>query len=86
LKRNHLATLDERHKGSLTQEKNHLEDDDFPDPDVLLLVVGQEEEVAAVERRLHGPAEYDDDGRFGSGDYHQSLPNHEGGRDYHAKA
>ena len=32
-----------------------LEDDDLADPDVLVLVVGEEEEVAAVEGGLHGP-------------------------------
>ena len=32
-----------------------LEDDDLADPDVLVLVVGEEEQVAAVEGGLHGP-------------------------------
>ena len=37
----------------------HLEDDDLADPDVLVLVVGEEEEVAAVEGGLHGPVKFE---------------------------
>ena len=63
----------------------YLKDDDLSDPDVLLFVVGQEEEVSPVEGGLHRPAEDDDDRRLRSRHHHQTLPDHQGRRDDHAK-
>ena len=40
-----------------------LEDDDLPDADRVRLVV-EEQDVAALERRLHAAAEHHDDRRF----------------------
>ena len=64
----------------------HLENDNLSDANVLLLVVGQEEEVSAMEGRLHRPAEDDDDGRFRAGDDHQPLPDHQRRRNDHSEA
>ena len=46
-------------------------------PQRLLRRQGEEEEVAALERGLHGPGEDDDDGRFRVGEERDALPEHE---------
>ena len=56
----------------------YLEDHDFSHSDVLLFVIGEEEQVAPVERRFHGPGQNDHDWRFGAGGHHQALPDHQG--------
>jgi len=62
-----------------------LEDDDFPDSDGLLSVIGEEKQIAAVESRLHGTGQNHHNRRLATSYHHQSLPDHQRRRDDHAK-
>ena len=59
-----------------------LEDDDLPDADRVRLII-EEQDVAALKRRLHTAAKYDNYGRFTLRQEHQSFPDHQGRKDDH---
>ena len=79
----------------------NLEHNNLPNPDVLLLIVGQKEQVAPLRKtcvkrtkpfeepdlecRLHAARQDDDDGRLRAGDDHQPLPDHQSRGDDHTK-
>ena len=56
----------------------NLEHNNLPNPDVLLLVVGQEEHVTPLNCRLHTARHNDGDGRLRASDNHHALPGHQG--------
>ena len=60
----------------------NLEDDDLAHPDRIGLVV-EEQDVAALKRRLHAAAKYDYYGRLALRQEHQSFPDHQGRKDDH---
>ena len=59
-----------------------LEDDDLPDADRVRLVV-EEQDVAALKRRLHAARQHHDDWRLALRQEHQSFPDHQGRKDDH---
>ena len=60
----------------------NLEDDDLAHPDRVRLVV-EEQDVAALERRLHAARENHDDRRLALRQEHQSFPDHQRRKDDH---
>jgi len=63
----------------------YFKDDDVADPDRRLSVVGEQEQVAAVEGRLHAAAENDHYGALGACHHHQAFPDHQRRGDDHGK-
>ena len=61
-----------------------LEDDDLADPDRVRLIV-EEQDVAALKRRLHAAAEHDYHGRFALRQEHQTFPDHQRAEDDHGE-
>ena len=60
----------------------NLEDDDLAHSDRIGLVV-EEEDIAALKRRLHAAAQHHDDRRLAFREEHQSFPDHQGRKDDH---
>ena len=54
----------------------NLEDDHLPDTDRVRLIV-EEQDVAALKRRLHAAAEHHDDRRLAFREEHKSFPDHQ---------
>ena len=59
-----------------------LEDDDLPDADRVRLII-EEQDVAALKRRLHAAAQHDYHWRFALRQEHEALPDHQGRKDDH---
>lgn len=64
----------------------NLEHDDVADAHRLLGVIGEEQQVAALEGRLHAAGQHHDDRRLAVGGHHQALPDHQRRGDDHAEA
>ena len=60
----------------------NLEDDDLAHPDRVRLII-EEQDVAALKRRLHAAAQHHDDRRLAFREEHQSFPDHQGRKDDH---
>ncbi len=60
----------------------NLEDDHFSDSYRVGLVV-EEQDVAALKRRLHAARQHHDDGRFALRQEHEALPDHQRAEDDH---
>ena len=61
-----------------------LEDDDLPDADRVRLII-EEQDVAALKRRLHAPRQHDHYGRLALRQKHEPFPDHQGRKDDHGK-
>ena len=60
----------------------NLEDDDLAHPDRVRLIV-EEQDVAALKRRLHAAAQHHDDRRLALSQKHEPFPDHQGRKDDH---